>query len=267
MPPSPLTTLSQSSLQDYADCARRFQLRYLERLVYPAVESEPALENEQHQQEGEYFHRLVQQHLLGIPADKLARLANTPNLQHWWENYLAHFQFPQPPSATYPELTFSAPLGNFRLLAKFDLLALFPDKTAIIYDWKTYRKRPRNEALASRLQTKVYRALLAQAGAHLNGGQPIAPEQIEMVYWFSEFPTEPARFAFSAAQFKRDWDFLAALAAEISTAQTFPMTTDDKKCAYCAYRSYCNRGVQAGRDEDAEPALEIDLAQIEEIEL
>ena len=81
-------TFSQSSLQDYADCPRRFQLRYLNRLLYPAAESEPALENERHQQEGQYFHRLAQQYLLGIPAEKLARLANTPNLHRWWENFV-----------------------------------------------------------------------------------------------------------------------------------------------------------------------------------
>ena len=63
-----LRSLSQSSLQDYNDCPRRFELRYIQHLAYPAVESEPALENEKHQQEGEYFHRLVQQHMIGIPA-------------------------------------------------------------------------------------------------------------------------------------------------------------------------------------------------------
>src|SRR5215216_7255480 len=84
-----LTTLSQSSLQDYMDCARRFKLRYLDRLSYPAVETEPTLENEKHQQEGEYFHRLVQQHLIGIPAEQIAKFANTPNLQRWWANFIA----------------------------------------------------------------------------------------------------------------------------------------------------------------------------------
>ena len=83
-----LTTLSQSSLQDYHDCPRRFELRYLQRLAYPAIETEPALENEKHQQEGEYFHRLVQQHLIGIPKEQIGKLANTDNLQRWWENYL-----------------------------------------------------------------------------------------------------------------------------------------------------------------------------------
>src|SRR5215211_718227 len=82
-----LTLLSQSSLQDYVDCSLRFKLRYLDRLSYPALESEPALENEKHQQEGEYFHRLVQQHLIGIPKEQISKLANTPNLQRWWANW------------------------------------------------------------------------------------------------------------------------------------------------------------------------------------
>ena len=86
--PEQLTTLSQSSLQDYQDCPRRFELRYLQRLAYPAIETEPALENEKHQKEGEYFHRLVQQHLIGIPAEQINKLANTENLQRWWGNYL-----------------------------------------------------------------------------------------------------------------------------------------------------------------------------------
>ena len=33
---------SQGSLQDYVDCQRRFQLRYLMKLAWPAVDAEPA---------------------------------------------------------------------------------------------------------------------------------------------------------------------------------------------------------------------------------
>ena len=73
-------SFSQSCLQDYADCPRRFRLRYVDQLTWPAVESEPVAENEHRQQEGQIFHRLVQQHLLGLPTENLARLANTPNL-------------------------------------------------------------------------------------------------------------------------------------------------------------------------------------------
>src|SRR5258707_15746185 len=141
--PATLTTLSQSSLQDYVDCARRFQLRYVDRLSYPAIESEPTLENEKHQQEGEYFHRLVQQYLIGIPAEQISKLANTSNLQRWWENFLTSKDLTDLRNLsglTLPEATLSAPLGNFRLLAKYDLIAIETNKVTI-YDWKTYRKR------------------------------------------------------------------------------------------------------------------------------
>ena len=96
------------------------------------------------------------------------------------------------------------------------------------------------------MQTRVYRALLVDAGAHLNNNQPFAPEQIEMIYWFADFPTEPARFVYKADQYKRDWDALLKIADEIKTASLFPLTDEVSKCNFCPYRSYCNRGVRAG---------------------
>jgi CRISPR/Cas system-associated exonuclease Cas4 (RecB family) len=279
-----LTTLSQSSLQDYVDCAKRFQLRYIERLSYPAIESEPTLENEKHQQEGAYFHRMVQQYLVGVPAEQITKIANTPNLQRWWENFLNSEDLTgltplrstsgilrNDLSGLYPEATLSAPLGGFRLIAKYDLIAIENGK-ATIYDWKTYRKRPRNEWLASRMQTRVYRAVLVHAGAHLNNGNPFTPEQIEMVYWFADFPNEPARFTYTSAQYKRDWDTLVKLADEIHNAPSFPLTDDRTKCSYCPYRSYCDRGVRAGELDQAETEMEaeelfdVNFEQIGEIE-
>ncbi|MBI5945133.1 MAG: PD-(D/E)XK nuclease family protein [Chloroflexi bacterium] len=273
-----LRTLSQSSLQDYSDCPRRFELRYIQRLTYPAAEAEPALENEKHQQEGEYFHRLVQQHLIGIPAEQVGKLANTDNLQRWWENYLhapdlrglAQRPVGGDLGGLYAEATLSAPLGNFRLVAKYDLIAIGGGK-ATIYDWKTYRKRPKNDWLHIRWQTRVYRALLVQAGAHLNGGNPFTPEQIEMVYWFADFPTEPAHFPYHADQYKRDWDALTKIAGEIRSASSFPKTDEVSKCSFCPYRSYCDRGIRAGDAADAEletaaeELFDINFEQIGEI--
>ena len=262
-------TFSQSSLQDYADCPRRFQLRHIEQLAWPAIETEPAIENERHQQEGVLFHRLVQQHLIGLPAEKLARLANTPDLRRWWGNW-QDFRSLADLGSLYPELTLSAPLGEHRLLAKYDLVAVQPDKKVLIFDWKTYRKRPRDEWMATRLQTRVYRALLIQAGAHLNKQTPFQPEKIEMIYWYADFPAEPARFHYTASYYERDWDALTSLATEIAAKRDFPLTANEEKCAYCPYRSYCNRGTQAGYMDDIETELsgvEIDFEQIQEIEL
>ncbi len=256
-----LTTLSQSSLQDYVDCARRFQLRHLERLSYPAIESEPALENEKHVQEGEYFHRLAQQYLIGISGEQVGRLANTPNLQRWWENFLGapDLRGLRDLGGLYPEATLSAPLGNYRLLAKYDLIAVENGK-ATIYDWKTYRKRPRNEWLVARMQTRVYRALLVHAGAHLNHGQQFEPEQIEMVYWFADHSNDAARFEYTSAQYKRDRDLLTKLADEIHSASYYPLTDDRTKCVYCPYRSYCDRGVRAGDIDEAEAETSTELS-------
>jgi CRISPR/Cas system-associated exonuclease Cas4 (RecB family) len=269
---SPSFAFSQSSLQDYFDCPRRFQLRYIEHLSWPAVETEPVMENERRQQAGQLFHRMVQQHLVGLPIEKLTRQANSPDLSRWWQNYLG-YQFELDGSVKYTELTLAAPVGTQRLLAKYDLVAILPGQRAIIFDWKTYHKRPRDEWMAVRMQTRVYRALLVQAGAYLNGGAPIQPGQVQMVYWYADFPSEPARFPYDAAQYKRDWDALTGIIKEINALRTFPLTEDEKKCAYCPVRSYCNRGGKAGALEDAGAEMEasagefnLNFEQIAEIE-
>lgn len=265
-------TFSQSSLQDYYDCPRRFQLRYIEHLAWPAVESEPVLENERRLKEGQLFHRMVQQHLVGLPVEKLARQAHTPNLTRWWENYLGH-NLNINGYAQYAELSLTAPVGTRCLLAKYDLLAIKPGQKALIFDWKTTQKRPRDEWMAARMQTRIYRALLVQAGAHLNEGAPIQPEQTEMIYWYADFPSEPAHFPYSVAQYKRDWDALTAIINEIGNHRHFPLTEDEKKCAYCPYRSYCNRGSKAGTIDESEVGTEglvtefnLNYEQIAEIE-
>ena len=256
-----IQNLSQSSLQDFVDCPRRFELRYLKKLNYPAAQTEPILENEKHMQEGAQFHRLVHEHLLGMPVEKLHLLANTPKLRRWFENYL-NADLRLADYTLHPEFTLSAPLGNLRLVAKYDLVAVQKHEgtrgasQVIILDWKTYRRRPRDEWLSTRLQTRVYRSLLVQSGAYLNEGVPFKPEQLEMIYWFADFPGEPARFPYTSAQFKRDWDMLTKLEEEIASASDYPLTDDRQKCAYCTYRSYCERGIRAGDMDEAEAEME-----------
>jgi hypothetical protein len=49
---------------------------------------------------------------------------------------------------------------------------------------------------------------------------------------------------------------LDKLADEIASASDYPLTDDRQKCAYCTYRSYCERGVRAGDMEQAEAEME-----------
>ena len=150
----------------------------------------------------------------------------------------------------------------------------------MVVDWKTSRRRPQRGWLAGQLQSRVYPYLLIRAGAHLNEGQPFQPEQVEMVYWFANFPAAPERFAYDAAQYRADEVYLVSLVEEIQQAverfggEDFPLTAQERRCNFCAYRSLCQRGVRAGALKEAEEELgvgeefdvELDFEQIAEVE-
>jgi len=269
---------SQGSLQDYVNCPRRFQLRYIQRLAWPAVEAEPALENERHLQQGAAFHRLVHQHVLGLSPEHLSSTITDEDLSRWWHNYLESGPADLPASR-YPEVVLSAPVSGHRLVAKYDLIAVDAGRRAVILEWKTSRKRPQRKWLAKRLQTRVYPYLLVRAGSHLleiGNCRSFQPEQVEMLYWFANFPEDPERFPYDAAQYHADGDYLASLVEEIKGLgdDDFPLTTQEQRCRYCPYRSLCQRGTRAGPFDEAEdePAwgddfeIALDFEQIAEIE-
>jgi hypothetical protein len=259
---------SQASLSDYAECARRFQLRYVLQQQWPAVESEPLLERERLADLGQRFHRLAQQHVHGLPVEALSRAAASEiDLDRWWQNYLQWIGDESSrrllPTDRRAEVTLSIPFGAHRLIAKYDLLAA-GDGRAVIVDWKTQRKRIELAALLRRLQTRVYRYVLAKSDASL------APESIAMVYWFAEYPAQPEVLEYDAAQLAADEDFLRGLVAEIERrdGDIWPLTPDERVCRFCTYRSLCERGVAAGVEvlEEVDVAdVEIDLSQIDEI--
>ncbi len=271
---------SQSSLQDYVDCQRRFQLRYIQQRAWPAVEAEPAMDNEHFMQRGLQFHQMAHQYWLGVPKEKIAgQVKGDKILSRWWKNFAGskgfeerNFQNQKP----FPEISLSAPIGDFRIMAKYDLLVIQPEGKAIIFDWKTSRKRPKREWLIHRLQSRVYPYLLVQAGAQLNEGEPFKPEQIEMIYWYTDFPDQLARIPYSPKQFDEDQAYLARLISEIQSMGEgeAPLTEDERRCRFCVYRSLCNRGVEAGPLEEAEGdweaeggfELELGFEHIAEIE-
>lgn len=279
---------TQANLQDYVECRRRFQLRYIDRLAWPAMEAEPLIENERRLQMGALFHRLIHQHLIGLPLDRLAQIAGEASLQRWWDNYLSFVDAPfgkqclfSPGVRRYAEYGLSTPFHGFRLAAKYDVIALNPgDQGAgvVILDWKTMPKLPSRQWLANRLQTRLYPYLLVKAGAHLNGGKPITPKQVEMVYWFADFPDQLVRFGYSEGQYRADVDLLATFVEEIAGLDddSFWLTEDERRCRFCTYRSLCDRGVKAGQlgemEIDLEPwegpetsGLELDFDQLPEI--
>jgi hypothetical protein len=282
-------SVNQGSLQDFQDCRRRFYLRHILRLAWPAIESQPVLENELFIKQGAAFHQLVHQYLIGIPANRLTEMIHEPNLYEWWTSFISHLE--QIPGLSgegisrFPEITLNMNLDGYRLIAKFDLIVYLPEGRFIIYDWKTSRHQSRRETYLRRWQTRLYPYILAHTGKQLLPDQDtsllesISPDRITFVYWFPAFPESPLIFPYTAIQLQNDHADLSTVLNTInrllneSNIESFPITTDEKLCKFCVYRSLCNRGTEAGMQmvddlEDGEPLidLDIDFDQIAELE-
>jgi hypothetical protein len=239
---------------------------------WPALITESASELEQHMQRGASFHHLAHQYALGLPPERLAEGIHDDTLAHWWQTFLHHPPPDLPHDLRRPEVVLAAPWAGFRLVAKYDLLAVEPGQRFVVVDWKTMLKRPARSFLAGRLQTLLYRFLAIQAGATYYGGAP-QPEQVEMVYWFAAFGGATERFPYDSQQYAADADYLSELIARITGHRepVWPLVADERLCRFCNYRSLCERGVEAGflmdLDDDLEgDDFEIDLEQIAEIE-
>ena len=265
---------TQGSLGDYAECARRFELRFIKRMRYPSFESQDPLQFEARVRQGARFHMLAQQHLLGVPADLLSRsLADDEELARWWANYLAH-GLTDLPARRHSEITLHAQLGGHRLVAKYDLLAIEPGGEAVIVDWKTGARVPSQSQLRGRMQTIVYRYVLAQAGAHLYGGESIPPERIRMDYVYLAQGGERVNINYSAAQMRDDEALLLEIIGAIESAQDFPLTDVVTRCRFCNYRSLCDRGEPGALeafdfdefDDEDDDVFTLDFDQIAEIE-
>jgi hypothetical protein len=244
---------------------------------WPADRDGPIAEWEARAQLGSAFHRLVHQHTAGIPTDSLETTIETKDLRRWWQAYLNTPPPVLPPASQavrHSEIRLSTPLARYRLVARYDLLVVEPGHKAVIVDWKTNEKRSRRAWLEERWQTRVYRYVLVKAGTQLGEGQPWAPGQVELIYWFANFPAQPERFSYNDGQFTEDdWALQATIAEIASLNETvWALTDDQKKCRYCTYRTLCDRAKveteeDEERDESEDPfAFDLDLEQIAEIE-
>ncbi len=283
----PQFRFSQHSLSDFVDCPRRFYLRYIARQSWPLVETGPhgmdALTYQEYLRLGAVLHRWIERYWLGISDGSTHFQTPNPELALWWSRFTAT-DFSDLPTQRLPELELSAPLGEFRVYARFDLLALQPspptplppgEGRAIIVDWKTLRGEnpPSHEFLKQRLQTRVYLYVLATAGAPFNNGVPMQPEQCVMRYWLANFPERPwVEIGYSAAEYAQDTAKLLALASDISTRATqagevqFPKTDDERKCTYCTYRTLCHRRGAPGAELPDDEVTMIDLSNVEALD-
>ena len=128
------------------------------------------------------------------------------------------------------------------------MLAVEPGRQVVIVDWKTSRRRPQRAHLMQRLQTRLYPFVAVLAGLRVTGGYEVLPEQVTMIYWFASDPMEPECIQYSSQQFEEDRKEIYRLIQQIAsiTEKTFFLTTRERTCTFCTYRSMCGRGSQAG---------------------
>ncbi len=279
---------SQSSLQSYVNCPRRFWLGYVEELTWPALEVAPYDEHEQLLRRGAQFHKLVERAEAGMSKELLSQGLDYP-LDEWFESYLRHRPADLPTGNVEVERVLSVPLaveaGRSRLAARYDLIAVVGDdenRRVVILDWKTNQRATRRSLLQQRMQTLVYPFVLVEASAGLPWG-PVAPEQVEMRYWFTASPAEPVSFHYSsdlhAANRARLNDILNDILRRERQADFHKVADTDENrrrlCSYCIYRSRCDRGIVAGSleefdeaefpDADLEDALDFTLEEVQEL--
>jgi hypothetical protein len=241
---------NQHNLQNYVDCNRRFYLQEFARLEWPAIESEPVREQEALIALGTKFHLLCQQFFNGVPTEDLSEQIIDPDLQVWWTRFL-ELDFNAKDQDYLAEKLISIPFGGYRLAAKYDLLAINPDISYHIYDWKTSKHQPQRKYLVEKMQSKVYPLVLSILNSVKN---PFDPEKVKMSYWYPEFPKTPIALNYLQSQLQADQFLLESLISEISTKQEsdFRLTENEKLCSFCRYRSLCDRGIFAGNIESEE---------------
>jgi len=273
---------SQHSLNTYLRCPRRFLLKYVDRQPWPTPEDEDPRTYQAHLLRGRVFHQWLAREHLGLDMAPIVAACGDPQLQAWWRAARGFDRDALPSGLREAELPVVVPLGDprevarvgdYRLYARYDLLALDPGGDAVVVDWKTLERRPSLDTLRRRVQTRVYLYTLVAAGHVLTGGEPVQADRCAMLYWFANFPDDPATVTYSTEAFQRDGRELLRVAQEIATQprEAFARTEDTRVCARCNYRTLCER-VDVGPptvgedwlDEDLD--FELELEEVEEVE-
>ena len=258
----PNFTFSANSLQDYQDCQRRFELKYLLKQSWPATTSEPVLDFEHHIQLGSQFHQLVHQYINGIPKEILIDTITDTGLADWFGNFLTFFtglEYTQ----VFSEQSVRISLEGFQVVAIFDLLGITPTGEIHIIDWKTSEKIPGKDILNKKIQTMLYQLAAIESAASFISGHEIPAEKVHMTYVYVHHAEQnTVDFDYSHTRYSQDKTFLENLIEEINVKESgsFVCTDNEWRCKYCVYRSLCERGKEAGNFQEQE--AEVDIEQL-----
>jgi len=250
--------LSQSNLQDFSECPRRFELKVIDNISWPAAYLEPLSKLEQATDIGNKFHQLCHQFFTGIDQDSLSRTISNPDLKIMWENFSTFAKDIQDENR-YSEIILSTPFLGHQLIAKYDFIMRTNNGKFIIYDWKTSSQKPTRTLLSQRYQTFLYPFIFVKSGNSIFKFEQSSPKNVSMNYWYSMSSDPEETFPYSDSLYLENTVQLTEIISEIdgyvNSEKTFPLTNDRKLCGKCVYRSLCERGIQADK---LDPFTEID---------
>lgn len=241
-----LPRISSASLKDWSVCKRRFALRYRVSRYWPgpqARDMDP--EASERIRTGQVFHRMVQQHALGLDVTPVleAERATLSRLEQLWALF-ARSEHAMPPAASWTEAPLHFQFHGVPFMVRFDRLVKDGASWRIL-DWKTGKEN--RATLQASWQTRLYRFALVEAGHVYQQGEPIPPESVRMVYWDVNKGREEA-FDYDAATYEADRRTFEQLAGAVLAPfdealpddPRFPRPTDRAECARCSFDSYCN---------------------------
>lgn len=260
-----MNTLTQTQINAFERCRRLYYLKYVSRLVWPVEAAAPG-----NIREGDDFHLLARQLILGFPRESLIPPADEPELEGWLDVFCREQPMGKP-DRLYAEKEVSLSYADVLWLGKFDALAIADDRLTI-FDWKTGSLPPDRAHYIRTPQTRLYRFLARSCAPRLLGAglHAVPAENIEMVYWFPQFPDRTLRMPYSEEEYGQDMTWLRTLAREMLKTEEadFPRTEKPHRCERCGYRSYCfpETALDPGELDlpgPAEPALPEELWQDE----
>lgn len=239
-----LPRLSANALTQYAQCKRRFALRYKASRYWPAPDAGPERQGADPLVLGSAFHQLVHQRVLGLElaATLALRESELPELGTLWR------QFERSPHAGrgetvrwWSEQTLHFAIAGVPVEVRYDRVMEEAGRWTIL-DWKTGRVSAK---IREGWQTRLYQFALVEAGEAL-AGVPVAPEQVTLVYW-EVAKGHAETVSYSAAAHARIRRELEAIAAEVVAPFDEDLVDDvhfprnPVHCPKCPFDAYCNR--------------------------
>lgn len=229
-------------------------MRYVRKLIWPAQ----LVSDQQYTQDkeaGVRFHRLVHQHFLGFDQTLLRKVAEADSdvrLVAWLEAFFAS-QICCLKGKLFPEALYTTSVAGQPLSAKVDLLQI-EDGSVKIFDWKTSRQLPKINSLQKQAQSKVYPLVVSRVFNEIN------LQNLKMVYWEANFPDTVIEINSSQADWQNyELEIANAITLILSiNKEEFVPTPDERKCSWCEYLSYCQRGKATQDNTDFEEIELID---------